>query len=81
MKIEVPQPTTETQKYAAQHGKLPVIIWKVESESHPGRFHNVKLYSDGRVECDCIGFGTHHTTCRHIKKVQRSLDPNNDLIS
>lgn len=49
-----------------------IDYWKVESDSSPGKFHNVSRSTEGEYACSCIGW-TRHTPrrdCRHIVYVK-----------
>ena len=56
--------------------EYPIEIFKVRSTSEPDTFHEVLLYSDGSLSCDCIA-GTFSKECRHKIKVRKFIDKNN----
>ena len=43
---------------------------QVSSNSDPDKKYTVTIYSDGKHECDCRGFGF-RKTCSHIEKVKK----------
>lgn len=57
--------------------EYPVRIFKVKSKSEPDLFHEIILYSDGSLSCDCIA-GAFSKECSHKVKVRKFIDKNND---
>lgn len=47
--------------YAERNGR-----YRVKSDTSPGRFYSVQV-RDGRGVCDCTGYLTHGTPCKHIR--------------
>ena len=53
--------------------KYPIEVFKVRSTSEPNTFHEVLLYSDGSLNCDCIA-GSFSKECKHKIKVHKFID-------
>jgi len=54
-------------------GALPVKKWRVASKSNPGTFHEVKLFANGKIICDCLA-NFYGYECRHIKEIREKSD-------
>lgn len=50
--------------------KKKLFTIRVPSKKTPGDFHNVVVFSDYSMECDCLGMGLYKRECRHIKKIR-----------
>ena len=44
------------------------VLWKVESQSHPGQFYNVVEREEG-LTCDCPDFAVRNEVCKHCYAV------------
>lgn len=64
---------TFSEKLLRRRGRYPIKKWKVKSKSNPGEYHLVEKLGNGSFRCDCIGYTTHHNSCRHIKIVKGQL--------
>ena len=52
----------------------PEVVDKVlvPSESIPGDYHEVRLYKDGTIDCQCVGFNLYKVKeCKHIKLARK----------
>ena len=41
-------------------------LWKIESQSVPGKYYNVIEKSNGDITCDCPDYDNRQDTCKHI---------------
>ncbi len=48
-------------------------MFKVESKSHPGTYHTVRVMPDLTVRCSCPAF-VFRNDCSHIKKFQERIE-------
>ena len=42
--------------------------FSIPSVSIPGDYHNVKIYENGKVECECVRNGLYKMSCEHQRK-------------
>lgn len=54
------------QQILDKAGLAPISRFKIQSNSELGKFHIVKVFRDGHLECDCNA-GRHNQPCRHIR--------------
>lgn len=56
---------------------IPLKWWKVKSKSIPNTYHQVRLLSNGIIECTCTA-GKFKSICRHINIVKDILKKNEE---
>lgn len=52
---------------------MKTLLFKVESSSHPGFYHTVRIMPDLTVRCSCPAF-VFRKKCSHIKKFQEKVE-------
>ena len=63
----------ELVEHSKAHGMIKIKEIMVASASMPGDYHNVIVYEDKTISCDCVGSGLYNMDCRHIKRVRQMI--------
>ena len=53
--------------------KKKLFTIRVPSKKTSGDFHNVVVFSDYSMDCNCLGKGLYKKECEHIKDMRKLL--------
>lgn len=53
-----------SQKFLQEQGLWPIAELDLPSKSEKGKYHKVKLFKNGKMECDCLA-GSFNRICSH----------------